>query len=161
MTDLEAHVSAPGRTDLVKQVREKINELGISPTSTIQFVSVTGRIVGKGIPADHWERIAERGFQLVYGSTANLFLDRHGQLHRLRSRSLGAGGHSRSGNLLSTSLGQARRQGLLHLFPQSRGAGESRRPSDFGLPRKPAHHPRRFQEEVQGHASACTAPSPR
>ena len=43
----------------------------------VQFVSVTGRIVGKGIPADHWERTAERGFQLVYGSTANLFVDRH------------------------------------------------------------------------------------
>ena len=77
MTDLEAHVSAPGRDDLVRQVREKINELGITYIY-YQFVSVTGRIVGKGIPADHWERIAERGFQLVYGSTANLFLDRHG-----------------------------------------------------------------------------------
>ncbi|MGH7187492.1 MAG: glutamine synthetase, partial [Pseudomonadota bacterium] len=37
-----------------------------------------GRIVGKGIPADHWETVAERGFQLVYGSTANLFMDRRG-----------------------------------------------------------------------------------
>ena len=32
----------------------------------------------KGYPADHWEHKAERGFQLVYGSTANLFIDRHG-----------------------------------------------------------------------------------
>jgi glutamine synthetase len=77
MTDLEAHVNADGRGELVKQVREKINELGITYVC-YQFVSVTGRIVGKGIPADHWERIAERGFQLVYGSTANLFVDRHG-----------------------------------------------------------------------------------
>ena len=77
MTDLEAHVNAPGRADLVKQVREKINELKIDYIY-YQFVSVTGRIVGKGIPSDHWERIAERGFQLVYGATANLFIDRHG-----------------------------------------------------------------------------------
>ena len=77
MTDLEAHVNADGRAELVKQVREKINELGITYVY-YQFVSVTGRIVGKGIPADHWERIAEKGFQLVYGSTANLFVDRHG-----------------------------------------------------------------------------------
>ena len=76
-TDLEAHVNAPGRARLVKQVRDKINELGISYIY-YQFVSVTGRIVGKGIPADHWEQIAERGFQLVYGATANLFIDRHG-----------------------------------------------------------------------------------
>jgi hypothetical protein len=33
--------------------------------------------VGKGVPPDHWESIAENGLQLVYGSTANLFLGRH------------------------------------------------------------------------------------
>jgi len=77
-TDLERHVYAPGRAALVKQVREKIDELGITYIY-YQFVSVTGRIVGKGIPADHWESVAERGFQLVYGSTANLFVDRHRQ----------------------------------------------------------------------------------
>ena len=76
-TDLERHVNAPGRAQLVKQAREKIDKLGITYLY-FQFVSVTGRIVGKGIPADHWERVAEKGFQLVYGSTANLFIDRHG-----------------------------------------------------------------------------------
>ena len=75
MTDLERHVSAEGRDELVKQVRAKIDELGITYIY-YQFISVTGRIVGKGVPADHWETIAERGFQLVYGSTANLFIDR-------------------------------------------------------------------------------------
>ena len=78
MTDLEAHVSAPGRDERVKEVRAKIDELGITYIY-YQFISVTGRIVGKGIPADHWEQIAGRGFQLVYGSTANLYTDRHGQ----------------------------------------------------------------------------------
>ena len=29
MTDLEAHVQQTGRAELVKKVREKINELGI------------------------------------------------------------------------------------------------------------------------------------
>jgi len=76
-TDLERHVNSPGRDDLVKQVREKINELSIDYIY-YQFISVTGRIVGKGVPADHWETIASRGFQLVYGSTANLFIDRYG-----------------------------------------------------------------------------------
>ncbi len=76
-TDLERCVNAPGRAERVKQVREKIQETGVTYVY-FQFVSVTGRIVGKGIPADHWERVSEKGFQLVYGSTANLFLDRHG-----------------------------------------------------------------------------------
>ena len=53
-----------------------IDELGITYIY-YQFVSVTGRIVGKGVPADHWEQIAARGFQLVYGSTANLYTDRN------------------------------------------------------------------------------------
>jgi glutamine synthetase len=76
MTDLEVYVAAPGRAELVKEVRRQIDDLGITYIY-YQFISVTGRAVGKGIPADHWERTAERGFQLVYGATANLFTDRH------------------------------------------------------------------------------------
>lgn len=76
-TALERHVSRAGRAEEVRQVRAKIKSLGIEYIY-YQFISVTGRIVGKGVPADHWESIAERGFQLVYGSTANLYLDRHG-----------------------------------------------------------------------------------
>ena len=33
MTDLEKHVNQPGRDKLVKKVREKINELGITSVS--------------------------------------------------------------------------------------------------------------------------------
>jgi len=71
MTDLEAHVEQSGRDELVKQVREKINETGVDYIY-YQFVSVTGRIVGKGIPSAHWERIAERGFQLVRGRCSRM-----------------------------------------------------------------------------------------
>lgn len=76
LTDIETYVKREGRAELVKQVRAKINELKIQYIY-YQFVSVTGRIVGKGVPAEHWEAIAQNGFQLVYGATANLFLDRH------------------------------------------------------------------------------------
>ena len=47
MTDLEKHVNQPGRDKLVKKVREKINELGITYIY-FQFISVTGRNLGKG-----------------------------------------------------------------------------------------------------------------
>jgi glutamine synthetase len=77
MTDLEKFVHADGRADAVGRVRAKIDELGIEYVY-FQFISITGRIMGKGAPADHWETFAERGFQLVYGSTANLFIDRSG-----------------------------------------------------------------------------------
>ena len=75
--DIEKFVGAKGRADVVKEVRAQIDALGIEYLY-LQFVSVTGRICGKGIPADHWESISEKGFQLVYGATVNLFLNRHG-----------------------------------------------------------------------------------
>ena len=76
LTDLEAYVQQGDRAELVKQVRAKIDELGIKYIY-YQFVSVTGRIVGKGVPAEHWESISGKGIQLVYGATNNLALDRH------------------------------------------------------------------------------------
>ena len=76
--DIERFVEAEGRAEKVKEVRARINALGIEYLY-LQFVSVTGKIMGKGIPADHWETIAERGFQLVYGSTVNLFTNRSGE----------------------------------------------------------------------------------
>jgi len=75
-TDLQGFVEQPGRAELVKQVRQKIDALGIEYLY-LQFVSLTGRICGKGIPADHWEAVAQKGFQLVYGATVNLFTNRH------------------------------------------------------------------------------------
>ena len=76
--DIERFVEAEGRAEKVKEVRARIDALGIEYLY-LQFVSVTGKIMGKGIPADHWETIAERGFQLVYGSTVNLFTNRSGE----------------------------------------------------------------------------------
>ena len=76
-TDIEKFVNAPGRDELVKEVRAKIDALGVEYIY-LQFVSVTGKIMGKGIPADHWESMAQKGFQLVYGATVNLFTNRHG-----------------------------------------------------------------------------------
>lgn len=76
-TDLERFVSRDERDEAIEAVRAKIDASGVTYIY-YQFVSVTGRIVGKGVPAPHWERIATKGFQLVYGATANLFIDRHG-----------------------------------------------------------------------------------
>ena len=77
MTDLERFAAQEGREDLIADVRRRIDAEGITYIY-YQFVSVTGRIMGKGVPAPHWETIARKGFQLVYGSTANLFIDRRG-----------------------------------------------------------------------------------
>ena len=76
-SDLESFLDQDGRDDAISQVRRQIDESGVTYLY-YQFVSVTGRIVGKGAPSVHWETFARKGFQLVYGSTANLFTDRHG-----------------------------------------------------------------------------------
>jgi glutamine synthetase len=76
-TDLERFVETGGRDEAISHVRHQIDAEGVTYIYC-QFVSVTGRVVGKGIPATHWETMARRGFQLVYGATANLFTDRYG-----------------------------------------------------------------------------------
>ena len=76
-TDLDRFVAAEGRDALIAEVRRRIDAEGITYVY-YQFFSVTGRIMGKGVPAAHWESMAKKGFQLVYGATANLFVDRHG-----------------------------------------------------------------------------------
>ena len=43
-----------------------------------QQVSVTGRVMGKGVVSTFFPQVAEKGYQLVYGATANLFTDRYG-----------------------------------------------------------------------------------
>jgi len=56
-----------------------------SPTSITSSPRSTGRIMGKGAPADHWERIgAETAFQLVYGLDGQPVYRPARQLHRLR-----------------------------------------------------------------------------
>ena len=43
-----------------------------------QQVSVTGRVMGKGVVSSFFSQVAQNGYQLVYGATANLFTDRYG-----------------------------------------------------------------------------------
>ncbi len=88
MTDLERFVAAEGREEQIAEIERRIQSDGIQYLYC-QFVSVTGRIMGKGIPAKHFRMIASKGFQLVYGSTANLFIHPHGDYIRSGSESSG------------------------------------------------------------------------
>src|ERR1017187_4197141 len=76
-TDLDLFLSEDGRQEAIGEVRRQIDAAGVTYLYC-QFVSVTGRVMGKGVPAPHWETVAAQGFQLVYGATANLFIDRRG-----------------------------------------------------------------------------------
>ncbi|MEO2085881.1 MAG: glutamine synthetase, partial [Acidimicrobiales bacterium] len=66
MTDIQEFIEAPGRAEQVAEIQRRI-EVEEIQYLYCQFVSVTGRIMGKGIPAKHFATIANKGFQLVYG----------------------------------------------------------------------------------------------
>ncbi len=79
MSDLEQYMATPGRDELVRAVRAKIDELGVDYIY-YQYISITGRIMGKAVPARHWEAMASDGLQTWLGGVANVFADRHGNL---------------------------------------------------------------------------------
>ena len=75
---LEAARTAPGRAERIEQLTRVIEERGVKYVF-FQQVSITGRVMGKGVVSTFFGQVAERGYQLVYGATANLFVDRKGE----------------------------------------------------------------------------------
>ena len=76
-TPLHCHLADETRQAAVAAVTEKIRKLGIKHV-LYQFVSVTGRVMGKAAPSPHWPSIAARGVQLWYGAVADVCADRQG-----------------------------------------------------------------------------------
>ena len=79
MTDLADYLSESVREERIRQVRKKINELSIDYIYC-QYISITGRIMGKAVPASHWEQLAAEGMQTWLGGVTNVFPDRQGNL---------------------------------------------------------------------------------
>jgi len=79
VSDLQDYLNQEGRSAAVAAVRKKIDELGVDYIY-YQYISITGRIMGKAIPARHFENTAEEGLQTWLGGVANVFADRHGNL---------------------------------------------------------------------------------
>ena len=127
-TDLERFVSAEGRDEQIAAVRRKIDESGVTYIY-YQFPSVTGRIMGKGVPAKHWESMARKGFQLVYGATANLFVDRLGEYIGYGPESAELVGLPEPETFQVLPVGLEGRARLVHLLPRARGSRGRRRRS--------------------------------
>src|SRR5919202_864689 len=72
---LDAARNDPGRRAQIQEIRKLINERGIKYIF-FQQVSVSGHVNGKGASATMGEKVAEAGYKLVYGATADLFVDR-------------------------------------------------------------------------------------
>ena len=78
MSALDDFINQPGRAERVREVGKFAAGLGVE-LIYFQYVSVTGRIIGKAIPVEHWENIAQKGVQTVYGAITHAFADRHGE----------------------------------------------------------------------------------
>jgi glutamine synthetase len=74
---LEEARNAPGRRERIEELTALIEAQGVRYVF-FQQVSITGRVMGKGVVSSFFPQVAERGYQLVYGATANLFTDRYG-----------------------------------------------------------------------------------
>ncbi len=74
---LEEARNAPGRAAKIEAITRQIEQQGIKYVF-FQQVSITGRVMGKGVVSSFFPQVAEKGYQLVYGATANLFTDRDG-----------------------------------------------------------------------------------
>ena len=112
---LEEARNQPGRREQIEQIQKLIEANDIKYVF-FQQVSVTGRVMGKGVVSSFFPQVAEKGYQLVYGATANLFVDRAGDyigfgpeecLHRTSLRACGRFTHSyRRGETPPTKKGR-------------------------------------------------------
>ncbi|MDG6107068.1 glutamine synthetase [Dactylosporangium aurantiacum] len=78
MSELDRFVEDPARRERAADVGDRMRAAGVEYVY-VQHVTVTGRVVGKGIPVEHWQDVADSGVQMVYGSVADLAVDRHGR----------------------------------------------------------------------------------
>lgn len=78
--DLFREIADPQRQERIARVREKINATGVKYIY-YQFVTITGRVLGKALPARHWERTAKKGIQTWIGGVTDVASDIHGQLY--------------------------------------------------------------------------------
>ena len=74
---LEEARSQKGRAEKIQEIVKRIEDEEIKYVF-FQQVSITGRVMGKGVVASFFPQVAEKGYQLVYGATANLFTDLQG-----------------------------------------------------------------------------------
>ena len=151
-TDLEQFVDADGRAERVAEVRRHIDAAGITYIY-YQFISVTGRIMGKGVPAPHWESMAQKGFQLVYGSTANLFVDRHGEYIGYGPEAWELVGIPEPETFMPLPWDPKVARVWCTCFRGREDRGGRRLVPHLGLPRQPEAHPGR----LRGAHRACTS----
>lgn len=78
-SDLYRDIADPVRQERIERVSAKIQELGIKYIY-YQYVTITGRVLGKAVPARHWTRTASKGIQTWLGGVTDVASDMNGKL---------------------------------------------------------------------------------
>ncbi len=165
MTDLEGNTSQPraAKSSLKPGPRQDQRTRTSSTSVTTSSFPVDRPHSGRqGHPRPTiWESTAERGFQLVYGSTANLFIDRHKRVYRLRPGGVRAGRHSRARRPSCSCPGtSASRASSARCFRNREERQDPGALPDLRLPRQPAHASTTSSKKHKA-CTCATAPSRR
>ncbi len=79
VSDLEEQLNQQGRSAKVEEVAKEIERLGVKYLY-FHIVSITGRVLGKVVPAAHFRRIAEDGTRMHPAAIADVSATRAGRL---------------------------------------------------------------------------------
>ena len=149
---IEEYVRKRGRATQVKQVREKINQLGIDYIY-YQFISVTGRIVGKGDAGRSLGNHRRERFPAGLRATvANLYVDRYGHYIGYGPESSELVGIPDPETFVQLPWDKRVARVYCTCFRNREEKRGSRRLFDIGLPRQP----RRLHDEFKRSTRACT-----
>ena len=125
---LEEARNAPGRAEKIEQLTRRIESEGIKYVF-FQQVSITGRVMGKGVVSSFFPQVAAAGLP------ARLRRDRQPvhrplrQLHRLRPRGVRARRDRRPRHVRGAAVGQPRRARVLRLLRHRDRRAARRRPA--------------------------------
>ncbi len=125
---LEQARSAPGRAERIEALTRLIEDRGIKYVF-FQQVSITGRVMGKGVVSTFFPQVAERGYQLVYGATANLFTDRYGNYIGFGPEESELAAMADLDTFAVLPVGRARRARVLRLLRHRDRRAAGRRPA--------------------------------
>lgn len=81
-SDYHRERDAQGRDELVKRVRQKIDALGVDYIY-YQYISITGRVMGKAAPSRHWEFPGVQGRADLDGRRVQRYSELSGRPDRL------------------------------------------------------------------------------
>lgn len=77
MSTLDDTLNESARAAALREIGARIREYDVKHVY-MQYVSVPGRVMGKVVPAGHFERFAENGVSWTYLSAGGFTIDRHG-----------------------------------------------------------------------------------